>query len=421
MDHQVNLDPKMELRLLAERELARPRHRLSFAPELEDLFDRVALADRARHLRIVTFLAAILLNANLQLDSFVMRDIFRTVVTDQLLVATPVMLLAAWLWFKPEVRRTRQNRAILFNCICVTSVVLVNAFWSHTQFAAQNFLLVDLAVFISLLVCPLPFGLGCVYAGIMLLATAILVSLRTDFPPIQKLYVLQYMVVMDLASLFAAFGMEARTRRLFLLDLIQKALIDDLSSERRVLSQLSTTDPLTGIANRRRLDLAIAQLTRRQEQNWGLLLIDVDRFKRFNDRHGHVAGDHCLREVAGAIEAQLRAGTDLLARFGGEEFAVLLPDQTTGTLLAMAERLRAAIEARMFTRSGSLLSVTVSIGVASVTLTTPEEIVQEADRALYAAKRAGRNRVRAAWLVQSHRVPERRMRASMAWVLPGWL
>jgi diguanylate cyclase (GGDEF)-like protein len=419
MDHQVDFDPNMELRLLAERELARPQRKLLFSQEVEDLFNSQSLAERARHLRLVTVLGLITLNVNLYLDSIVMCDIFRRIVVDQLLVVTPILLTTAWLWFKPEIQRSRQDRAVLFNCLVLTLTVLLNVFWSHTEFAAQNFFLVDMAVFICLLVCPMPFRLGCTYAAAILLVTAVLVFQRADLPPIQKSYILQYMVLMEAASLFAVYGMEARARRLFLLDLIQKALIDDLSAERRVLSEMSTTDPLTGTANRRRLGMAMARLTRRQEQNWGLLLIDVDRFKKFNDRHGHVAGDQCLREVAGAIQAQLRVDIDLLARFGGEEFAVLLPDHATHALLAMAERIRTAIEAHIFTLNGSLLSVTASIGAASAQLTAPEQIIEEADRALYAAKRAGRNRVRATWLMQPQTMLNRKARTSLPRVMTG--
>jgi len=132
----------------------------------------------------------------------------------------------------------------------------------------------------------------------------------------------------------------------------------------------------------------------------GLLMIDVDHFKAYNDGYGHVAGDACLQQVS-ALLAYLLAGTSArLARYGGEEFAVILPGADVPGAAAIAERLRAAIEARAFEhRYAEAGEVTISIGVAAVRggqHIDAEALVTEADGALYAAKHAGRNRVRLA-------------------------
>ncbi len=126
-----------------------------------------------------------------------------------------------------------------------------------------------------------------------------------------------------------------------------------------------------------------------------MLLVDVDRFKELNDEHGHQTGDLCLQQVAERLSAHLRR-CDLLARFGGEEFAVLLPGVGVHEAMSMAERLRAAIQARPFVVEGAKLSVTVSIGIAALNRgAAPETLIEAADVALYAAKNAGRNQVRA--------------------------
>jgi diguanylate cyclase (GGDEF)-like protein len=165
------------------------------------------------------------------------------------------------------------------------------------------------------------------------------------------------------------------------------------------VEELSRTDELTGVANRRSFDLCLAQAMA-ESAPVGLLMIDVDHFKAYNDGYGHLAGDACLQQVA-ALLAYLLAGTTArLARYGGEEFAVVLPGCEGPAAAAIAERLRAAMEARGFEHGqAGCEQVTISIGVASArggNGRTPESLVADADAALYAAKHAGRNRVRLA-------------------------
>ena len=152
-------------------------------------------------------------------------------------------------------------------------------------------------------------------------------------------------------------------------------------------------DELTGLYNRRWLDLALTDQVaayRRDGQPFSLIMIDLDHFKDLNDSHGHQAGDRCLGRVAQTIRANLRP-LDQAARFGGEEFAVILPDTQTQEALAAAERLRRA--AANLAR-GDEPSVTISLGVAQIGPgDDPESVIQAADQALYRAKQAGRNRV----------------------------
>ena len=169
------------------------------------------------------------------------------------------------------------------------------------------------------------------------------------------------------------------------------------------VEELSRTDELTGVANRRSFDHWLEQALAGRAPV-GLLMIDVDHFKDYNDGYGHVAGDACLQQVS-ALLAYLLAGTSArLARYGGEEFAVILPEADAPTAAAIAERLRGAVQARAFehgyTPAGQ---VTVSIGVASTAAgpLSAAALVCEADNALYAAKHGGRNRVRLA-SVESH-------------------
>ena len=160
----------------------------------------------------------------------------------------------------------------------------------------------------------------------------------------------------------------------------------------------ASTDALTGLPNRRYFDeyLGLLAKRRRAEDRVGVLMIDIDRFKKLNDTFGHAVGDHVLREVARAIGQAVRED-DVPARFGGEEFAVLLRNPTPEVAVEVGERVRRAVSALDLRRLG-VPGVSVSVGVAVATTpdVTLDVVIDEADRALYRAKRAGRDRVVAA-------------------------
>jgi diguanylate cyclase (GGDEF)-like protein len=164
-------------------------------------------------------------------------------------------------------------------------------------------------------------------------------------------------------------------------------------------ARLATTDGETGLFNKRHflrtLELE-CERARRGERSLGLLMIDIDHFKRYNDEHGHPAGDAVLRQVAAMIARTFRR-TDLPARYGGEEFAVILPDQDERTTAVAGERLRRTIEAlaQPVFDGRQLAPVTISVGAVALPgqETTPERLIQMADLALLRAKRNGRNRV----------------------------
>jgi diguanylate cyclase (GGDEF)-like protein len=167
--------------------------------------------------------------------------------------------------------------------------------------------------------------------------------------------------------------------------------------------QAAITDSLTGLYNRRFFEEHLRLETiraGRRNRPLGLLILDVDRFKSVNDRHGHPAGDVVLRQVSDRLRATARS-YDLVSRYGGEEFAVLAPDMPREALFALAERLRTAVSGEpIVVHDGLSLAVTVSIGVAGcdsddpghVTGNAVERLVRSADRALYRAKETGRDR-----------------------------
>jgi two-component system chemotaxis family response regulator WspR len=183
-----------------------------------------------------------------------------------------------------------------------------------------------------------------------------------------------------------------------------EALHKELAEKNEVLERLSSLDGLTGIANRRRLDEAIDQEWRRARRDGStlsLIMIDVDYFKKFNDHYGHLAGDDCLRQVAVSLTGGLHRPADLVARFGGEEFAVLMAATDADGTTHIAEKLRCAVEtlAIPHARSEVASCVTISLGCATVRPVDVDDVsvlIARADAALYEAKKSGRNRHRAA-------------------------
>ncbi len=163
-------------------------------------------------------------------------------------------------------------------------------------------------------------------------------------------------------------------------------------------NRLAVTDPLTGSFNRRTfLQLGEKEIarTRRAKGAMSLLMLDLDHFKRVNDQYGHQAGDEALKAVVNSLQDSLRR-EDLLVRYGGEEFCVLLPDVPLDQAALLAERARAAVERTGFTFRGRVIPLTISIGVALLARDSTEDIerlVSRADEALYSAKVSGRNRV----------------------------
>ena len=174
-----------------------------------------------------------------------------------------------------------------------------------------------------------------------------------------------------------------------------------LEETNAILQRLSVQDGLTGIANRRCFDDMITREWRRCARSGrplGLILMDIDSFKPFNDHYGHQGGDECLKRVASFLQGWIRRPADLAARYGGEEFAVVLPETDLEGVAVVAEQLRAGVAALGLEHKHSQTAnhVTISLGV---TARIPgehiscDQLVTEADQALYLAKRGGRNRV----------------------------
>jgi diguanylate cyclase (GGDEF)-like protein len=180
----------------------------------------------------------------------------------------------------------------------------------------------------------------------------------------------------------------------------QAELYRRLEMANRKLERLATLDGLTGISNRRSFDEALArewQRALRQQSSLAILVGDIDSFKTYNDRYGHLAGDDCLRQVARAIAQTAKRSSDLAFRYGGEEFAVILPETHLDGAMIVASSILESIRELQIPHAYSPVSpiVTISLGAASITPrsnTDPSSLVAAADLALFEAKTRGRNR-----------------------------
>lgn len=181
-----------------------------------------------------------------------------------------------------------------------------------------------------------------------------------------------------------------------------------MEREKQLLEQLVRTDSLTGLANRRefmqRFQVELHRHARRHKPLC-LLLIDVDHFKQVNDNHGHPAGDRVLEQLGAILRNTLRRNVDIAARFGGEEFVVLLPETALPQARAVAEHLARTLEAEEFRATQGTFNVTLSGGLVQISGTDPDRALRVADENLYAAKQSGRNRVVASVMTREELLP----------------
>lgn len=175
--------------------------------------------------------------------------------------------------------------------------------------------------------------------------------------------------------------------------------LNELADKNRILEEQNTQDALTGVRNRAYFDkkiLAELKRSRREQRPLALVMLDIDHFKQINDNHGHLAGDVVIRGVAERIQNQLKRSSDYVCRYGGEEFALILPNTDATGVLELAEQIRLSIAAAPFDTEIGQLHANISAGCYAA-VAAPEmlstDFIHAADQALYQAKAAGRNQV----------------------------
>jgi diguanylate cyclase (GGDEF)-like protein len=369
-----------------------------FAPELEAQFEARRGPSRRIRLTRTLKLAAPLVLLALGLDWLNGPALLHYAIPMRLAVAT---LCVAGALVLPRLRANWQET--LAYAIPILAMMLSTEALGELGAArvADRYMMAAVIVVAALIVTqPLPFRSAIWLAGA---ATALFPLVLWLIPGPLSLSANLDMPAFNAGVMAVAILMTHRaevSRRLGFLSALRNELTTrDLNALNAELLRLSSTDTLTGLANRRQFE---AELQRhwvdRRRGPLAVALVDVDHFKSFNDSAGHAAGDACLCRVAEAIAGAMRQGLGQAARFGGEEFTVLLPGVTEDELAALGERLRRAVLDLALPHPGQMHSpVTISIGLswrsAGSRAGSPDTLLREADRALYVAKNTGRNRV----------------------------
>jgi diguanylate cyclase (GGDEF)-like protein len=315
----------------------------------------------------------------------------------------PVLLLVnAYLWRGRGAPSTEDKIILSVSCLLGSLETLWQVY--HTGNVNQVGLLAVLVFTNTVMRLPFAYALTSFLWSVVAEGVFILYTRWASLP----LHVLQPAVIISvgLAILLANYSQSLDARIAYMRYRRTREQVGDLARSNHDLATVAHTDPLTGLANRAALETKLAEIWKRSErgvQVCSFVMADIDHFKTINDRYGHLYGDRVIRRVAHLMSEALRGEDDFIARFGGEEFVVVLPRTTLNSAMRVAERLRGLVELaglpslRAGDPNSEGMRATISCGVASGLPTAhadPNAFLDAADEALYRAKRDGRNVVR---------------------------
>lgn len=370
----------------------RPRWDLCFAPAIETRFEEATRSGRMFHMRLLGVVGLIAYFAFAPLDNFIFPELGALPHHFRVFVATPTALaLIASIHLMSARLREGGTGLLLTVMLIVTTCFIMIARCENSAYEMFTVLMTSIFGTVTL---RLRFPWALVFTAAGIVAMVAMLETRRDLPQGLQCIIVISVLTCAMFGLVANWQMERTERRAFLLHLSEQLRSDRLAEDALALSKLSRIDAMTNLGNRRAFDDRLAEM-QRDGTPFALLIIDVDHFKAFNDRYGHIAGDVCLQQVGRILgESSVRPG-DLVARYGGEEFVVLLSECAQDEAMRVADRIchrvaDAAIPHRA--RGDHLDHLTVSIGVATSQLSNATDaILQIADKRLYAGKRMGRN------------------------------
>jgi diguanylate cyclase (GGDEF)-like protein len=395
-------DHKKDLPRRIDEAIVKRLRRLRFHDALERRYQSDNLPTNAQYARYAGWTAVLAYNLMLAIE-FGAGD-FPAEAIPVVLLAAHGLVTAPCLTFIFLARRVRTPKR-LDACMCAAYVlvtlasIILNLHMSSRAATNDAFIAVLIPVTCNI---ALPISFAMAALGSAFSVTA-LIALSLGHPGFsaesQSAMILLYLVA-AIVTLAANYRHEWVSRANHLNYVRETLRSASIARANETLSAISRTDFLTGLPNRRdfdeRCDAALARCLR-DRTSVTVLLADIDNFKLYNDYHGHIQGDACLRSVARAIAAAVEGTGGVAGRFGGEEFAVVLPGLTADAAAALADRIRAAVLALRAPHEGlgDRRFITVSIGAASLNPEFPEtssELLSRADAALYRAKRGGRDR-----------------------------
>ena len=391
------------------------RHKgLTFPDWLERQFEHDTRRRRAQRLRAAIPTIVIIYNLFLIPDWMLVGDKIAIAIFLHFAVVTPWILLTGWLTKDDSSKFLREGLAASIP-VAIVLQILVSFVLTSSSDADHYQYFVLLVVLFTNTVQRLPFRYAVVVSSIIIACHSLAIAVSGHMALPVALVAIGTLAVAAYLTLVSNYYLERDARRAYL-----HALRDRLQHKEVV--EVSRRDSLTDLANRRYLDSRLAELWQKDDDDVSpvaVIMLDIDHFKLFNDRYGHVSGDACLKRVAACVSAELRNVDDLGARFGGEEILVVLPQTDVLRATRIAERIRRSIEALAIPHEGlgPTRIVTASCGAAAAPTSTISalELIAAADAALYAAKRNGRNQV---WpqLVRDGTVDERDPRANVVFL-----
>jgi len=380
---------------------------MTFPSDMEQQFQRDGADARARHFLISGLISLLIYNGFLLVDYLMARDVFWLALELRLLVFTPVSLLALYIFHKGALPWLRQAPPSIVDVLALIGGIGAAASLAIIPMLSRSpmvhFYPVGFMVVITYgnVVQRLRFWFAVVFTLVLLGAFVGSVMAIADFPA-RLLWPISSMVVsVALFTLSTNYFLERDERRRYLLTLRERGLVSELSQAHTRLREVFDIDALTGMHNRSHIQEHLSLLwerVRRDGDHLSLLLVDIDHFKKFNERYGNAAGDACLQKVARVLQDGQRRTGDTVARYGGEEFVVVLPRTDASFAVGAAERIRQAVEALQIRHESSTtaLHLTASVGVVSCQAgpgLSIEQVLAVAEQALQQAKLEGRNRV----------------------------
>ena len=372
-------------------------------------FECLGARSRLHHLLFTGACSVVLFNLFLFSDRYMIPDVYELAVRVRLYILTPAILSVVFAGLVLRHWWLAHTPPWLTEAIAAVGTMSVSASLGAVMLASHSALV---SVYPAGLVPVLVFGnlvqrlrfryaLASTLFNLAVCLVAMWTTLDKLLPyRVMEVPVIALLVLVAIYTLISNFNLEVDERQHFLQVERAQQLRQRLEQTQVELHQLSRLDPLTGLANRRQLEDYVSGLVQAKPSAPGLsvMLIDIDHFKAFNDRYGHSAGDQCLRVVASALHLLMQGKHGLLARWGGEEFVIVLPSADAAAALALGESLRQRIEALAMRHEASSTAphITISCGICVRPQVDngphAQALLKEADKALYAAKDAGRNR-----------------------------
>ncbi len=384
---------------LLEKELKKSFFNLKFSKEIEGKFREYLYSQMKDFMQFSILLGIAIYFMFGLLDYVVYHDVYKTLFFFRYVIGGPPLVIVGYLIMKSKTERQIQ---ILFTVTLIIAGLVIIAMIFFLDDPTQRYYA---GLTIVMLYAYIAVGLRFRYTlfiGLSLLLIYLVLAFLIKKPD-ESFFISNFffLIFFNLIGMISSFWYEKSQRKMFILSSLVELERGEFEKANKKLKELSVTDHLTKLPNRRYFQEFIEREWKRAiryKEHISAIMVDIDFFKRYNDALGHQRGDMVLRKVANALKSITRRAGDLVARFGGEEFIIILGRTREESAIKIAEKIRKSVEELKIKHPDSNISeyITVSLGVASVIPikeTSCEKLIKAADEALYKAKERGRNRV----------------------------